>query len=102
MKKLVYLDAMADPEVAQRGKEQEQEVDSARLIVEVEREDHHIENTGCKGPAQLGIEEDKGEEKKEKEPAREDHRRLCIVAQELDQTIPKGGKCGQLHGYSIG
>ena len=69
--------------VAHRRKDQQQEVDSARLIIEEQRERHHIEYAQRSGAAQEDVEREERHEQKQKKPAVENQRSRAVVAKQL-------------------
>ena len=89
---------LGDQIVARGGEDQQQEVDAARLIIEVERKEDDVDDAQRGRAAQGGVEKQEPREQKQEKPAAEDQRRRGVVGEQRfdpgDQVV-----CGrQRHG----
>jgi len=86
-----------DEEVARGGEDQQQEVDPARLVVEVEREEDDVDDAGHRRPAEHAVQEQESREEKQEEPAAEDQRRRGVIGEQRQQLFRKGFHRGHGH-----
>ena len=92
------VDPARDQEVARRREDQQQEVDAARLVVEVERKEHHVDDTPHRGPAEGAVNEQEARKQEEEKPAAEYQRRGGVVGQQCLQLFPEAVRRGECHG----
>ena len=90
-------DAARDQEIARRGEDQQQEIDAARLVVEVEREGDDIDDAGHRRAAEGAVNEQEPREQEEKQPAAEDQRRRGVVGQQSQHFVPESVCRGKRH-----
>jgi len=91
------MDAFGDPVVARRGEDQQQEVDAARLVVEVERKEDDVDDPGHRGTAEHAVDEHESGEQKQEQPAAEDQRRRGVVGEQRLQLFRDAVQCGECH-----
>ena len=80
-------DSPPDPEIADGDPDEQQQIDAARLVVEVEREGDDVPDAQRRRTPHEAVEEGERGEEKEEEPAAEKHRRLRIVAQQRQDAV---------------
>ena len=83
------VERVANQVVVGGRQKQQHEVKTARFVVEVEREGHHVENPHSCGVAQQPIAQEEADKEIEEQPAAENQRRERVIAQECLQLGPK-------------
>ena len=91
------VDALRDQEVARRGEDQQQEIDPARLVVEVEREGDDVDDAGHRRAAEGAVNEQESREEEQEQPAAENQRRGGVVGKQRLEPVGDAVRCGKGH-----
>ena len=86
-----------DQEIDRGGEDQQQEIDAARLVVEVEREEDDVDDAGHRCPAQCAVEQQEPREDEQEQPAAEDQRRGGVVGEQRLQPFGDAVRGGEGH-----
>ena len=91
------VDAPGDQEVARRGEDEQQEIDAARLVVEIEREGDDVDDAGHRRAAEGAVNEQESREEEQEQPAAENQRRGGVVGKQRLEPVGDAVRCGKGH-----
>ena len=91
------VDAPGDQEVARRGEDEQQEIDAARLVVEIEREGDDVDDAGHRRAAEGAVNELESRKEEQEQPAAENQRRRGVVGKQRLEPVRDAVRCGKGH-----